>query len=416
MSKIKSFLASEVFDSRGNPTVSVVCELESGSSAVVSVPSGASTGSHEALELRDGDPAVFNGKGVSKVIKNINDEINEYFSGKDLNQKDFDSQLIELDGTKNKSRLGSNGTLSVSLAFAKAKASENNQELYEYVGAISNNNNFKIPFPAFNIINGGKHANSGLEIQEFMIVPVGFKTFSQRLDSAKKVVDSLHDLLSKNNLETNLGDEGGFAPKLKDNHEALRFISESITNAGFSFDEIKIALDCAGTSFFEDGFYKIKIDGVEEKVSKESLLDYYVGLAKDFPIISIEDPFVEEDWQSFGNLLAKIGSSVNVVGDDLTVTNIERIKEAQKNSSINSVIIKPNQIGTLSETVDAVSMVKNNKWKAFASHRSGETMDTFISDIAVGLDCDYIKAGSTTKPERMCKYDRFLEIENRLKK
>lgn len=414
MIKIKSVTAREILDSRGNPTVEVLCELASGVKAFASIPSGASTGVHEAQELRDGDKERYNGLGVLTAVHNVNAEINENIQGKEFDQKTLDAFLIKLDGTENKSRLGANAILGVSLSFARALAKQNGLELYEYLGGLVNNHNFKLPQPMINIINGGKHADSGLDIQEFLIVPVGLNTFRRKIQAAEEVISSLKKILIQKSYPISVGDEGGFAPKLVSNEEALDLIIKAIGSAGYSKDEIKVGLDAAASSFFKDGFYKLKIFGEKKIVDSAEMLNWYEKLIRLYPIISIEDGLVEEDWQGFSELTKKLGNKIKIVGDDLLVTNIKRIKLAIEKKSVNAVIIKPNQIGTLSETIEAIELTKKQGWVAVASHRSGETGDTFIADLAVGLSCDYIKAGSLTRGERVCKYNRLMEIEDKL--
>lgn len=408
---IKKLEATEIFDSRGTPTVSVLCELEGGASGIGMVPSGKSTGSLEALELRDSDMNRFSGKGVSKAVLNVNTEIAEFLIGKDLDQGALDESLIVLDGTENKSRLGANAILGVSMAFAHAVAKAQGVELYEYFGKIAENKNFKIPQPCFNIINGGRHSNSGIDLQEFMIVPVGFDSVLEKIQVAKKVVVSLENILKNKNYNIDLGDEGGFAPALSTNEEALDRIIEAISDAGFSIDEIKIGIDAAGTSFYENGQYVFKVGGRREERNNIEMLAWYENIVKKYPIVFIEDPFAEEDWEGFEMMNKKLGSEIKIIGDDLTVTNTKRIKMAVDRDAINAVLIKVNQIGTITETLKAISLVKEQGWINVVSHRSGETMDTTIADLAVGFGCEFIKSGAPTKPERMCKYERLVEIE-----
>lgn len=415
MSKIFSVKAVEILDSRSNPTLEVWCELEGGFSGKASVPSGKSTGIHEAMELRDNDNGRLKGLGVLKAVNNVNIEINDFLKNKNFNQESLDRTLSELDATKNKSRLGANAILGVSLAFARAAAVERNLELYQYLGLVGNNKIFKLPLPMLNIINGGKHAESGLDIQEFMIVPVGFKSFELKMEASEKVIASLKKILETKNYNTNLGDEGGFAPRLTSNEEALFLIEEAILGAGYTLSEIKIGIDVAASSFFREGIYNLTIDGKKQAQNTSEMISWYEQLIEKHPIISIEDGLAEDDWFGFTSMTEKLGNKIKIVGDDLTVTNVERIKMAIDKMAINSVLIKPNQIGTLSETIQAIQMTKKMGWSAFMSHRSGETMDTFIADLSVGLGCDYIKAGSLTKEERICKYNRLIEIEKILK-
>jgi enolase len=378
------------------------------------VPSGKSTGSHEALELRDHDKSRYDGLGVSNAVNNVNTEINNFLVNKDFDQRSLDTALINLDGTENKSRLGANAILGVSMAFAKAVAKEQGIELYEYFGSLVNNKDFKTPEPLLNIINGGKHSNNGLELQEFMIVPVGFQSFAEKITASRKVIETLKKILEEKKYSTELGDEGGFAPVLSSNEEAIELIENAIKNSGYTFDDIKIGIDVAASSFFEDGFYKIKIAEGKENLNSDQMIEWYEKIISEHPIIFLEDPLAENDWVGFTNITEKLGNKIKIVGDDLTVTNVKRINEALEKKAINSVLIKLNQIGTVSETIDAIEMTKKNNWSSFISHRSGETMDTTIADLAVGLHCPYIKAGSLTKPERMCKYERLMEIEKKL--
>jgi len=414
MSVIKSLKAREIIDSRGNPTIEVKCLLESGSRALASVPSGASTGIHEAHELRDGDKSRFRGKGVLKAVANVEGEINNHLKGNELEQKELDEAMIDFDGTENKSRLGANAILGVSLAFCRAQANEKKLELFEHLAQLSNTSKYSIPLPMLNIINGGMHADSGLDIQEFMIAPVGPKAFREKLQASSEVISALKDILKENNYSTSIGDEGGFAPQLKSNEEAFEVIIKAIEKAGYSTDEIKLGIDAASSSFYEDGSYKIKIASENKTLSSAEIVDWYENLCQKYPLISIEDGLAEEDWDGFALLTKKLGERIQVVGDDLMVTNIKRIKQAKEKEAANSVLIKLNQIGTLSETIQAIQLAKEYGWKPFVSHRSGDTTDTFIADLAVGLSCDYIKSGSLARGERVCKYNRIMEIENLL--
>lgn len=411
MSKIKSITATEIIDSRGNPTIEVVCRLESGAQAKAGMPSGASTGAHEALELRDRDPKRFNGLGVLMAVGNVNGEIRDNICGKEFDQKSLDAALVALDGTENKSRLGANAILSVSLAFACAKAKEEKLYLYEYLGLLAGNKNFILPEPAFNIINGGKHADSGLDIQECMILPIGFTTFHEKVQAAAEVISALKKLLSAKGYGVGVGDEGGFAPKLSSNEEALELLVQAIEKAGYSTENVKIGIDAAASSFYKDGFYVIKIAGEEKKLNSTELIDWYEKLIAQYPIVSIEDGLAEEDWDGFSLMTQKLGDRIKIVGDDLLVTNVERIQTAIEKNAVNSVLIKPNQIGTLTETIEAILLAKKQGWAPFVSHRSGETTDTFIADLAVGLSCDYIKSGALVRGERVAKYNRLMEIE-----
>ncbi|MCX6757383.1 MAG: phosphopyruvate hydratase [Candidatus Nomurabacteria bacterium] len=416
MQKIKKVTGREIIDSRGNPTVEVECELESGTVAVAGVPSGASTGIHEALELRDRDMARYNGLGVLNAVNNVNTIINENISGKEFNQRSLDETLITLDGTKNKSKLGANAILGVSLAFARAVSLEKKINLYEYLGSLVGNTQYTLPEPMFNVINGGKHADSGLDIQEFMIIPVGIKTFKEKVRVVSEVISALKRVLVEKGFGVGVGDEGGFAPKLASNEEAFDILIQAIQNAGYTTEQIKIGIDAAASSFFIDGMYKLKIAGEEKSLNTEEMIAWYEKLVSTYPIISIEDGLNEEDWAGFVSLNKKLGDNIKIIGDDLLVTNVEKIQKAITENAVNSVLIKLNQIGTLSETIDAIQMTKKQNWNAIVSHRSGETNDTFIADLAVGFSCGYIKSGSLTREERVCKYNRLMEIEEDISK
>lgn len=404
-------MGREVLDSRGTPTIEVVLETEN-AQGVASVPSGASVGAHEAVELRDGAGAT-NPRGVSKAIEQIHAEIAAAIIGKEFTQQSLDAFLCELDGTKNKSRLGANAILGISIAFARAAAQEQGIELYEYLGSLDGRTAFSLPMPLFNIINGGKHAQKGIDIQECMLAPVGFKSMREQVEAAKKCMAELKTLLEEKGCSTSLGDEGGFAPALETNDEALGLLVIAIGKAGYSTEQVKIALDVASSSFYEERRYVLRSGG-ERQLDSAQMIEWYVGLAEKYPLISIEDGLAEDDWEGFTALTGKLGGTLSIVGDDLTVTNVERISMAVAQRAANACIIKPNQIGTISESVAAVRAVQAAGWKAFASHRSGETMDTFISDFAAGLSCGYIKAGAPTNSERVVKYDRLIEIEDRL--
>ncbi len=414
MAQVKHLIAKEILDSRGNPTLSVSCEFINGTKGEACVPSGKSTGSNEALELRDHDMERHGGLGVLNAVNNINIEINNFLQNKDFDQKTLDQALIDLDGTENKSRLGANAILGVSIAFAKACAKEKNIELYEHVGSLVNNVNFILPIPSLNIINGGKHASDGIDIQEFMIALIGTQSFYNKIEIAGEIVSTLREILEENNYSTDFGDEGGFAPHLKSNEEAIELIEQAIERSGHSDDEVKIALDVAASSLYENGLYNLKINGEQKSLTSMEMISWYEELVNKHGIISIEDPLAEEDWKGFKEITKRLGNRIKIIGDDLTVTNTKKISRAIEEHSINGVLIKPNQIGTVSETIEAIQMTKGVEWSAFISHRSGETMDTTIADLAVGLSCEFIKAGSITKAERMCKYERLIEIEKNL--
>lgn len=408
MSKITDVVAREILDSRGNPTVEVKVYTEKGSVGVFSVPSGASTGKKEALELRDNDERYF-GKGVLKAVDNVNTIIKAHLIGKEvMEQKTIDDLLIKLDGTPNKSNLGANAILGVSVACLKAAAKDNNLEVYRYL----NKRNVRIPFCMFNILNGGKHATNNIDIQEFMIVPK-FNTFKESLQAASEVFHSLKGLLLEKGLNTNVGDEGGYAPDLENNEEALGIIVKSIETAGYTPGKnIFIALDIAASSFYNSETDTYNID--KENKTREELLSYYEELVKKYPIISIEDPFDEEDYAGFKMITDLLGKKISIVGDDLFVTNKELLKKGIEEGLCNAILIKPNQVGSFYETLETIVLAKQNKYTCIMSHRSGETTDTFISDLAVALNIPFMKSGSTSRGERLAKYNRLLEIEEEL--
>jgi len=413
MVKIKSVKAREILDSRGNPTVEVSLSTDS-YTVISSVPSGASTGVHEALELRDGDKGRYRGLGVLKAVGNINGEIKKEIEGKEFDQTSLDKFLIELDGTPNKSRLGANAILGVSMALAKASAKEQGLELYEYLGSLAGNTHFSFPEPSLNIINGGQHADSGLDIQEFMLIPTGFPTFKEKIRVGSEVIYALRGILKDRGYTVSVGDEGGFAPKLKTNEEALEVMVEAIAKAGYTTDQVKIGMDAAASSFYENGKYNLKIKGEQKSLTSSEIISWYEELVNTYPIISIEDGLAEDDWEGFKDMNDKLGDKITIVGDDLLVTNIERVKTAIENQAVNSVLIKLNQIGSVSETIETIRLTQSEGWKPFVSHRSGETTDTFIADLAVGLSCPFIKSGSLVRGERVCKYNRIMEIEDKL--
>lgn len=414
MSIIISVHARQIFDSRGNPTVEVDVTTENGVLGRAAVPSGASTGEHEAVELRDGGKAYM-GKGVLKAVKNVNEIIAEELLGVSVfEQNAIDKLMIDLDGTPNKSNLGANAILGVSLAVAKAAANELGMPLYRYVGGVSANT---LPVPMMNIINGGSHSDAPIAFQEFMVMPVKAKSFSQAMQMGSEIFHNLKKVLHDRNLSTAVGDEGGFAPTLDGTEDAIETIELAVKNAGYSFgDEIKIALDCAAAEFYVDGAYDYtKFEGSKGKVrtSKEQA-DYLAELAAKYPIISIEDGMDENDWEGWKYLTEKIGDKVQLVGDDLFVTNVERLERGIENGIANSILIKVNQIGTLTETISAVNMAKNAGYTSVMSHRSGETEDNTIADLAVALNCGQIKTGSASRSDRMAKYNQLLRIEEEL--
>lgn len=407
MAKIKSIIAREIKDSRGKPTVEVELETEKGI-YIASVPSGASTGVNEALELRDED-----GKGVTKAIENVNNIIAPKLKGKDvLNQQEIDRTMLDLDGTENKSKLGANAILGVSMAVCRAGAAAKKISLYQHIAELSGSklqaSSFKIPLPMFNILNGGRHAKNGLDIQEFMIVPHK-KTIAENLVVCNKIFNNL-----KNEVEQGfgkehlvLGDEGGFAPPITSAEKALFLLRGAVGTE----KDVSFALDSAASEFYENGKYIIE----KNEFTRSQMIEFYKNLANEFPIISFEDPFAETDWEGFKEFTNEMAGKI-IIADDLTTTNIKKIKEAHSKNACNGVLIKLNQIGTVTETIEAINMTKSFGWKVAVSHRSGETMDNFIADLAVGTGADFLKAGSPAKPERMVKYQRLLEIEQELNK
>lgn len=414
---IKSIKAMEVLDSRGNPTVQVEVVTEGGFSGVSMVPSGASTGSFEAVELRDGDKERYFGKGVLQAVENVNKKIAKQLEDANVyDQQKIDKMLIELDGTPNKSKLGANATLGVSLAVAKAAANSLGMSLYNYIGGVNAN---RLPRPMMNILNGGKHSDNNINIQEFMIIPVGATTFREALQMGVTVYHNLKKVLKENGYSVAVGDEGGFAPNLKDEKEALDNIVEAIKKSGFKpGEDISLALDIASTEMYEeakkigkDGYYFWKTDVFK---TKQEMVDYMVELTEEYPIISLEDPIAEEDWESWKMLTEKIGNKVQLVGDDIFVTNMKRLKKGIDEGIANSILIKPNQIGTLTETLDAIELAKQNGYKAVVSHRSGETEDTTIADIVVATNSGQIKTGAPCRTDRVAKYNRLLNIEEEL--
>jgi len=401
--------AREILDSRGNPTVEVEVLLEDGVLARAAVPSGASTGAFEAYELRDGDKDRYLGKGVLKAVDAVIDEIGPALEGFDAtDQRLIDSAMIELDGTENKKRLGANAILGVSLAVAKAAADSADLSLFRYVGGP---NAHTLPVPLMNIVNGGAHADTGVDIQEFMAVPHGASSFSEALQWGVEVYHSLKSLLKKNGLATGLGDEGGFAPDLANNRAALEFIVGAIEQAGFKpGKDIALALDVASSEFFKDGAYHFE----GKKLSSEELTAYYAELVRDFPLVSIEDPLDEDDWSGWTHITAELGDKIQLVGDDLYVTNPSRLARGIAEKAGNTILVKVNQIGTLTETLDAVALAQRNGMKAILSHRSGETEDTTIADLAVATDCGQIKTGAPARSDRVAKYNQLLRIEEEL--
>lgn len=414
MSTIVSVHARQILDSRGNPTVEVDVITDQGFLGRAAVPSGASTGEHEAVELRDGEKA-FLGKGVLKAVENVNTIIAEHIVGLDaVEQNAIDQLMIELDGTSNKSNLGANAILGVSLAVAKAAAAELGMPLYRYIGGVSANT---LPVPMMNIINGGSHSDAPIAFQEFMIMPVKANSFSEALQMGTEIFHSLKNVLHARGLSTAVGDEGGFAPTLGGTEDALDCIKQAVENAGYTFgDQIMIALDCAASEFYVDGKYDYaKFEGKDGKVRTSfEQADYLAELTQKYPIISIEDGMYEDDWEGWKYLTEKIGDKVQLVGDDLFVTNVDRLQRGVDENIGNSILIKVNQIGTLTETIAAVNMAKNAGFTSVMSHRSGETEDSTIADLAVALNCGQIKTGSASRSDRMAKYNQLLRIEEEL--
>ncbi|HNZ08762.1 MAG TPA: phosphopyruvate hydratase [Bacillota bacterium] len=411
MATIIDVFAREILDSRANPTVEVEVLLDDGTYEKAGVPSGASTGAHEAIELRDGDKSRYNGKGVLKAVENVNDIIADAIIGMDpTEQVAIDQTMLELDGTPNKSKLGANAILGVSLAVARVAATSAGLPLFQYIGGA---NAKTLPVPMMNILNGGKHADNNVDIQEFMIMPVGAPCFADALRMGAEVFHSLKSVLRSKGLATGVGDEGGFAPDLSSNEEAIKLIIHAIEKAGYKpGEQIGIALDPASTEYFEDGLYKMKGEGKE--FTSEGMVDYFADLCGKYPILSIEDGFAEDDWDGWALATKKLGKKVQLVGDDLFVTNVTRINKGIKLGVANSVLIKVNQIGTLTETLDAIETAKRAGYTAVVSHRSGETEDTTIADIAVATNAGFIKTGAPSRSERVAKYNQLMRIEELL--
>tara|TARA_Y100000022_G_scaffold200459_1_gene215987 strand:- start:25 stop:1317 length:1293 start_codon:yes stop_codon:yes gene_type:complete len=411
MSTITNIFGREIIDSRGVPTVEVEITLNNSIVELASVPSGASTGSFEAHELRDKDKKRFFSKGVLNSVNFINTEIRETIKGIDVReQKTIDNILIELDGTKNKSRLGANSMLAVSLANARAAAKFLDVPLFSYIGGINNS----LPTPMMNIVNGGCHANNNLDFQEFMIIPCGFETFKESLRAGCEIFNSLKNLLTKDNYSISVGDEGGFAPDFKSNQECLDYIINAIEISNYRpGEDVFIALDVASSEFYKKEKYILK--GESKSLTTNQLIEYYQQLISKYPIISIEDGLHEDDWTGWAELSQKIGKKCQLVGDDLFVTSVERLKKGINNYCGNSILVKLNQIGTLSETIDTINLAKKNNFSTIISHRSGETEDTFISDLSVGIDAGQIKTGSLSRSERVAKYNQLIRIEDRNK-
>ena len=439
MSKITKVLAREVLDSRGNPTVEVEVTTEGAGFGRAIVPSGASTGAHEAVELRDGDKKRYGGKGVLKAVENVNKELAGKVVGMDAaDQEGLDRAMIELDGTANKGRLGANAILGVSLAAAHATASEKGEMLFEYLSGVFGGDGpskaglaggdaaVRMPVPMMNIMNGGKHADSGLDIQEFMIMPVGTKSFREGLRMGAEIFHALKGLLGERGLTISVGDEGGFAPNLPDNEAAIKVILEAVALAGYEAGkDVVLALDSAASEFYKDGKYTIRVGGEARELSSKEMIEFYADLVSQYPIASIEDGLAEDDWEGWKMMNAELGSAagsvgagrgLQLVGDDLLVTNVERLSRAVREKSCNSILIKLNQIGTVSETVAAIRLAHKAGWTCVVSHRSGETEDVSIADFAVAMETGQIKTGSLCRTDRVAKYNQLLRIEEKLGK
>jgi len=408
--KIQNIKGYQILDSRGNPTTACLVELEDGAQARAYVPSGASTGAHEAVEIRDGDEHKYHGLGVLGAVNNINTVIKDNLVGKDAyNQADIDKNLLALDATENKSKLGANAILAVSLAVARASAISQKKELYQYIQALVHNEQ-RISFPkiGFNVLNGGKHADSGLDVQEYMIIPLS-DTVEDNIRMGSEIYHTLKKILSKNGQIVSVGDEGGFAPRLDSNEAGLELLVEAIETAGYRPRiDCALALDVAATEFFDSRSQQYTFD--KQQYSGQELASIYQNWTLKYPIVSIEDPFAEDDYQNWQEFAQNINKDMRIVGDDLLVTNVKRIQEAINQKLCNSVLIKPNQIGTLTETLEAINLAHNNNLSTMISHRSGDTIDTFISDLAVGVSAGYMKSGAPARAERVSKYNRLLEI------
>ena len=410
-STIYKIIAREILDSRGNPTIEVDVTLSDGSLGRAAVPSGASTGEHEAVELRDNDTLRYLGKGVKKAVKIVNTTIANEIIGLDaLNQKNIDEAMISLDGTSNKSKLGANSILGVSIAVAKSASNSKKMPFYEY---LNQNKTYTMPIPMMNIINGGSHADNNVDFQEFMVFPIGAKSFSNALQMGTEIFHQLKKVLKNKNLSTSVGDEGGFAPNLKSNHEAIEVILKAIDNAGYKAGKnVYIALDVAASELFDKDKYIIKSEN--RSLSSDQMISYYQNIIETYPIISIEDGLDENDWGGWSLMNETLGDKVQIVGDDLTVTNINRLQKAIDLKAMNAILIKLNQIGTLTETLDAIALAKKADFGAIISHRSGETEDTTIADLAVASGVGQIKTGSASRTDRICKYNQLLRIEQNL--
>lgn len=417
MGKIKEIIGREIYDSRGNPTVESDLVLEDGSIGRASIPSGASRGSNEAWEKRDGGNRL-SGLGVKKAVEGINSEIRKELIGKEAEQSEIDKILIDLDATKNKKRLGANAILSVSIALLKASAVANKLPLYKYIEKIfkAENKHFDFPCPQFNVINGGKHAENNLDFQEFLIIPMGAKSVAEAMEMAGEVYLSLKKLLLKNNLSVGLGDEGGFAPNLRNNEEAISYVIKAIQGANYKpGKDIFLGLDVAANSFYNEKENLYLFKSQYKKRDREKMIEHFKELVKKYPLVSIEDPLIESDLEGWQEITRVLGAKIQIVGDDFFVTNAEKISRAAKNGQANSVLIKPNQIGTVSEVFEAIKVSEENSYITIVSHRSGDTEDSFIADLAFGTSAKQIKSGSFSRSERMCKYNQLLRIEEDIK-
>ena len=408
MEKIKNIFAREILDSRGNPTVECDVELFDGSLGRASVPSGASTGIHEALELRDGDKGRYHGKGVKKAIQNINTLVKNNVINREFEDyRSFDENLLALDATENKSNIGANATLAASLGFAKSLANHSSKNFFSY---INETQDFLLPVPMMNIINGGSHADNDVDIQEFMIAPLGAPTFSEALRYGCEIFHSLKSILKSKDLNTNVGDEGGFAPNVSSSAEVIEIILSAVEKVGLKINnDILLSLDVASTEFYQNNRYELKGEG--KSLSSDEMVDYLENLSNNYPIYSIEDGMSEDDWEGWIHLTKKIGSKIQLVGDDLFVTNIKRLKTGIEKKAANAILIKLNQIGTLSETIDAINLGKKHNYSSIISHRSGETEDTTIADLSVAVSAGQIKTGSLSRTDRTAKYNQLLRIE-----
>jgi enolase len=418
MHKISKILGREILDSRGNPTVEVDLTLFDGSFGRAAVPSGASTGSYEAVELRDGDKKRYGGKGVLKAVENVNTILKKALCGKEWNQKTLDAKMIEVDGTENKAKLGANAILGISLAFSNAVAKSEKKPLYKYFKDIAKTGySMRLPVPMMNIINGGKHAENSTDLQEFMIMPVGAPTFAEALRYGAETFHALKKILKAKGLNVSVGDEGGYAPALPNNEAAIQVIIEAIQAAGYKpGKDISIAIDGAASELFNKEKNKYILASENKELTSEEMVAFYENLVAKYPIVSIEDGLAEDDWAGYTIMTKKLGKKVQIVGDDLFVTNIKRLKEGIEKKAGNSILIKLNQIGTVSETIDAINMAKKAGYTSVVSHRSGETEDSTIADLVVGLGTGQIKTGSLCRSERVCKYNQLLRIEQELGK